>query len=141
MTPIPSERPEDTFTERVIPPYNLYMDDRGIIWKATSAASAVGHFPEWIFEYYNHHNQARLQGATNPDQFRTTLFGQCPELKIVFEVALASKHRFLTRIPGATIPTATDAFIEGDRLTLPNGQFYDDVLERAFNFLRNWLGI
>lgn len=141
MPPTPTERPEETFVNEVIPSYEHYMADRGCKWKAKCAAYAVGHFPEWMFEYYNYHDQARLQGAAGSSQFRDILYGQCRDLEIVFEVALASKHRFLTHKPGAMVTAATDAFVEGERLTLPDGQFYDDVLGRAFNFLRNWLGV
>lgn len=140
MPPTPTERLEDTFENEVIPSYQHYVTDRGSKWKAKSAAYAVGHFPEWMFKYYSFQDQARLQGAASLSQFRDILFGQCPDLQIVFEVALASKHRFLTHKPGATVTSATAAFVEGERLTLPDGQLYDEVLARAFNFLRNQLG-
>ena len=138
MALTPTETPEETFGNRVKPPYDEYMLDPGTEWKAQAAAYGVGHIMEWLYEYYRHHDLARLRGTGGLPDFREMLFKQCLDLRIVFDVAEASKHRFLTKRT-ATVPSSTDAFLAGERLTLPDGQFFDEVLRRAYNFLKDWL--
>ena len=141
MPPIPLETPEKTFTKRVKPPYDAYMLDPDTEWKAVAAASAVGNFPEWAYQYYEHHDPTRLQGAKNHGQYRERLCQQCPELRTVFEIALAGKHRFLKKKPDRTVIGSTDAFEMGPRLILQDGRYYNEVLERAYNFLRQLLDL
>ena len=140
MALIPTETPEETFTERVKPPYDAYMSDPGCEWKAGAAAYGVGHFPEWIFQYYKHHDPSRIHKISKIKDFRDSLFKQCPELEVVFDVAEANKHRFLEHRP-RTVRGATEAFLAGERLMLPGGRFFDEVLRRAYDFLRRWAGL
>ena len=109
---------------------------------ARAASYDVAHLIEWVFVYYEHHNPRRLCGAKNLDAFREMMFAQCPELRTVYDLALANKHRFLTVAPERrTIRGATDAYVVAeDRVKLSDGRDYGEILEGAVNFWRDFLG-
>ena len=144
MASIPTEPPEKTFTEEVLPSYEQYLADPGSVWKAKCAAFFAGHLLEWVFLYYEHHDPSRLYDAANLADFRDIMFNKCLDLKTVFDFAEASKHRFLNRKPEMrTIIAATDALlVENERIVMSKvGQYYDEVLTRAIDFWRDWLGV
>ena len=72
------------------------------------------------------------------------MFAKSRDLKIVFDVAEASKHRFLTRKPERRdVKGSTEGFMaEKGRLFMPDIQeHYDSVLDRAVDFWKAWLNL
>ncbi len=105
---------------------------------AKIAARAVTDQVEWTFKYYEKVAPSRLNGADFA-QFRRLVFGQCPELGIMRDIADAARHRFLQR-PNAVIETSTDAYIvRDDQLWV---KVYErpflDALSVAVDFWRGW---
>ena len=162
--PLPSTTPQDQFRTDVLPPYEAYMGDKGMEWKARAAGNAVAHFTEHVWVYYDYHDRLQLHGATSPERYVEHLanHNHCPELKILWDFALSTKHRFLTRpaqtrytttatgaVTSRTIAGSTDAIMPGPidsdlasagRLWMPDcSRFFDDVLEKAVNFWKAYL--
>lgn len=145
MTPIPSMTPAENFDADVWPNYQDYMADIGSERKAKNVAYAVGHFHEWVFHYYRHHDPSRLYGKTNPTEFRDHIIDNlCPELQILCDISDASKHRFLTRhLEKRIVTTSTEAFLNDDgRLYMPDCNLhFDEALEKVVTFWRSWLNL
>lgn len=174
---IPNTTPQEQFRRDVLPPYEAYMTDRGTEWLARAAGNAVAHFAENVHKYYKYHDPSQLHGKIKrAEDFVKHLAAthDVPELKIVWDLALAIKHRFLKKNPetllattdtnafskgiidpGARISSATQAFSERlvdsstgsvvadtdtKRLWMKDcNRYFDDVLETAVDFWKDWL--
>lgn len=170
-SPIPSTPPREQFVRDVLPPYDDFLTDTTLEHRARAAANAQAHFAEHVFVYYDYHDQSVFAGTTRAADFVSHLAQteQCEELDIIWDFALAGKHRFLDRsvsrqrhITTATnaLPTSglhvsgsTDAFISGSteasipdataplRLKLLDGRepLIVDVLRSGISFWNRWL--
>ena len=140
--PIPSETPAQSFERIVLPSFQAYQDDPGSERLARAAAYDVAHLIEWVFSYYEHHDPQRLPGAKNKTAFREALFDQCQELRAIYDLSDANKHRILTVRPeNRTIRSSTDAqIVVEDRIVLWDGRDFGQVLEQVVNFWRGFVG-
>ena len=141
---LPSTTPQDQFCADVLPPYEAYMNDKGSEWLAKAAGAAVAHFAEHVWVYYDHHDRSQLYGTRTADDYVDHLANGCPELKIIWDFALANKHRFLTRrAQNRMVTTSTDAIAASDdRLWMSDSnRYYDEVLELAMDFWRGRLPV
>jgi hypothetical protein len=145
--PVPSTAPQDQFSSDVLPPYDAYMSDMGAEWKAKAAGSAAAYFAEHVWIYFRHHDPSQIHGTSSAEGYVIHLANShgCPELKIIWDFALSTKHRFLERNPqGRSITTATGAFNTdpsgAGRLWLCDcSRYYDDVLQKVIDFWRKYL--
>ncbi len=151
---IPSTPPQDQFRDDVLPPYKAYMSDKGSEWKARAAGNAAAHFAEHVWVYYKYHQNEAIVGKTGKaENFVKYLAKEhCPELMIVWDVALASKHRFLkkkSRLVDGDTGTFDDRLVHSssEALAVDSGclwmpdvdRYFDDVIEKAVNFWIRWL--
>lgn len=131
---IPNTTPQEQFRNDVLPPYEAYMSYKSTEWLARAAANAVAHFAEHVHKYYKHYDHSQLHGKTGKAENFVKYLAEtydCPELKIVWDLALVTKHRFSKRKakkrsattdssafsqvitdPGTYINSATGAFSE-----------------------------
>jgi hypothetical protein len=107
---------------------------------ANIAACAVSEQIEWVFLYYERTDESRLDGAKTLTDFRRMIFERCPELKLMWDVGDASKHRFLTRAanPARTIESSTAAYFPGAAGLLLAGAEFRKTLTAAVEFWRTW---
>ena len=147
--PIPSTPPEDQFRDDVLPPFKAYMSDKGVNWKAKCAAYAVAHFTEHAWLYYRHHDPSKVYGATGENGVEKYVRAlaedkSCQELRIIWDLALANKHRILTRhAEERMVTTSTAATVATvDRLWMNDlRRYFDEVLKKAVDFWARELGV
>ncbi len=139
---IPTETPAESFEADVWPSYQEYCADPTSKRKAKAASIFAYHFHEWVYEYYQYHDQPRLGGAAGARVFLGNLIDHhCPELELIGDIANAAKHRFLTVNLPRTVPGATDAFIadRGGLVINPDGRMFGEVLETVVEYWRQWI--
>lgn len=107
---------------------------------ANIAASAVSNQIEWVYWYYELTDASRLDGAGSLPDFRREIFERCPELKLLWDAADASKHRFLDRPsnPPRTVLSSTSAYVPIKTRLLLADQEFDTALAVAVEFWRSW---
>jgi hypothetical protein len=109
---------------------------------ANNLARAINDQLEWTYVYYSRVDTTRLMGAKDLGDFRRALFLQCPDLKTMWDLSDAAKHRFLTRpsSPPRTTLESTAAFIDGggDLLLAATNRPFREAAERAVEFWRKW---
>ena len=147
--PLPSTPPKDQFVTDVLPPYHDFVAAPTLEYRAKAAANALAHFAEHVFVYYNYHDPSVLAGTTRAADFVSYLARteQCDELDIIWDLALAGKHRILDRSASRQrhITGATEAFLPGAtaplRFNLQDGRqpLIADVLEAVIKFWHGWL--
>lgn len=160
--PVPSTTPKDQFVVDVLPCYRDFLADPTLEHRAKAVANALAHFAEHVFVYYQYHDPSVLAGTARAADFNSLLARtkQCEDLDVIWDLALAGKHRFITRrtsrqryISTATtaitidplITGSSDAFLAGVpsqlRLNLQDGRqpLFIDVLEAVMSFWRCWL--
>ena len=78
----------------MLPSYEDYMRDKGTVWKARCVAYMVGHFAEHVWVYYKHYDKTQLHGQTKTPAYYVSYMARkhCPELQIVWDIALASRQ-------------------------------------------------
>ena len=131
------------FHEDVLSNYQVWRSDQLDETKARNLALSLHHFHEKVFGYCRLHDQGRLGGARNQQEFLGQLLAQCPALEVLRDVADASKHHSLAR-KTARVWTPTDAITHhGDRLFVAGDWncYFDDVVEAAIAFWRVWLDL
>lgn len=81
--------------------YAEYKKDEISVKKALNIATTAWHLVDWTFDDYKviHH-------TTNIGEFRETLYPDCQSLKIMHDLANASKHKNLDR-PKANLKNTT----------------------------------
>jgi hypothetical protein len=129
--------PRQHFETDVRPPCEAYFADATSQWKAKAAAQAINNFAEWTCEYFKKNDPARLLGAKSAKQYRTIHAKACPAFRIVWDLADAAKHRFLTqRIDGRVVTTSTGAWADGvETLQIkPTGEHVDEVIGIAMDY-------
>jgi len=146
---LPSTPPKGQFVTDVLPPYHDFVAAPTLEHSAIAAANALAHFAEHVFVYYQHHAPSVLAGTTRAADFVSYLARteQHDELDIIWDLSLASKHRFLDRPASRQrhITGAIEAFLPGAtaplRLVLQDGRqpLIADVLEAAVRFWQRWL--
>jgi hypothetical protein len=72
--------------------YNEFMDDELSVKKAMRLATSAWHLVDWTFE-----ERKTIHGFTDIGSFRESLYQYCDSLKIMHDLANASKHKILTR--------------------------------------------
>jgi hypothetical protein len=119
-----------------------YLSDPLSERKANNLARAIDHHLEWTFQYYEQGDRSRLMGASNLSDFRQKLFAACPELRMMWDLSDAARHRFLTRraTPERVVVVSSMAYSTQDgTLFVPN---YDrpfcDAVPQAVEFWRRW---
>ena len=108
--------------------------------RANILATAINDHAEWTFRYYPAGSD-RVFGANTPHQFREALFSRCPELRMMWDLADASKHRFLTK-PGIprTVAVSTAAYtVKSDELYIQGfDQPFSAAAQRAVGYWKQW---
>ena len=104
-------KPSERFASEIKPALHDYATAPNDERLANILASAIDVHAEWSFTYYKEHDPSRLLGAKTPMQFRQKVFNTCPNLKMMWDLNDAHKHRFLTRqgIP-RTVTLSTAAY-------------------------------
>ena len=75
--------------------YNEFMNDELSVKKAMRLATSAWHLVDWTFEEHK-----LTHGFTDIGSFRESLYPNCESLKIMHDLANASKHKILTRPKG-----------------------------------------
>ncbi|MGK0447796.1 MAG: hypothetical protein ACJA2M_001575 [Polaribacter sp.] len=78
--------------EEFLQDYNEYMNDELSVQKAKQLAANAWHIADWAFEEY-----ITLHNFTDIGSFRESLYPNCESLKVMHDLANASKHKLLTR--------------------------------------------
>lgn len=103
--------PRKHFEIDVRPACEAYFADSTSQWKAKAAAQAINNFAEWTFHYYSKSDVARLNGAATVGQFKTMHANLCREFRVVWDLAEAAKHRYLTdHLEQRVVTTSTDSW-------------------------------
>jgi hypothetical protein len=82
---------KDKYREFLIE-YADYKDDETSAKKACDLATTSWHLIDWAFEDYK-----SIHNLHSIGEFRETLYPSCPSLKIMHDLANASKHKNLDR--------------------------------------------
>jgi hypothetical protein len=82
---------KDKYREFLIE-YDDYKKDETSIKKASNLATTSWHLIDWAFEDFK-----LVHNLQNIGEFRETLYPSCPSLKIMHDLANASKHKNLDR--------------------------------------------
>ena len=129
--------PRAHFEKDVRPPCQAYFADPTAGWRAKAAAQAINNFSEWTFLYYTSHDPARLQGATGLGQFKTKHASACREFRIVWDLAEAAKHRFLTtHLRSRIVTTSTGAWTDNNKTLeiIATGDQVDVIIGEAMEY-------
>jgi hypothetical protein len=90
-------KPSEVFLQKIKPAFLDYVAHPGDERLANILATAINSHAEWTFRYYEQIDRSRLFGATTLKKFREMIFDMCSELRMMWDLADADKHRFLTR--------------------------------------------
>jgi hypothetical protein len=138
---MPLTSPSEIFQQKIAPAYEEYLQSPCSERRANSLATAINDQAEWTLQYYKDNgNSNRLLGATSPREFREQLFGKCPELKMMWDLADASKHRLLSN-PAHSVSASTAAYVVqgGDLIvTAPYNQSFSRAAETVVKFWKGW---
>jgi hypothetical protein len=105
--------PRKHFEIDVRPPCEAYFQDSTSQWKAKAAAQAISNFAEWTFHYFEKNEPQKLFGTKGVGDYKTYHASACPSFRIVWDLADAAKHRFLTRhLEQRIVTTATGGWAE-----------------------------
>ena len=105
--------PRQHFENDVKPACEAYFSDSTAQWKAKAAAQALNNFVEWTFLYFRENDPPRLLGFTKLSDFKTFHVSHCREFQIVWDLAEAAKHRFLTsKLAQRVVTTSTGGWAE-----------------------------
>jgi hypothetical protein len=88
-------RPSEIFQQRIWPAYEDYLAHLGDQRLANVLAGELNAQLEWTFKYYKATDLSRLCGASGLQQFRGIIYGLCPDLSMMKDLADAYKHRTL----------------------------------------------
>lgn len=134
-------KPSEVFRQKILPAYEDYRANPLSERHASIVAREVSDNVEWTFKYYKAEDQSRLSGATNLKDFRQSIFARCPELRLMWDLGDAIKHRFLTR-PGIPriVRSATAAYTTRDDelVVAVSQQAFLPAVTAAVNFWKNW---
>lgn len=133
--------PSEVFAAEVFPAYQDFVAEPLSERHAKNAARAVDHHLDWTFEYYDRTDRGRLLGANDLGRFREAMFEQRPELRMMWDIADAAHHRFLTRhVEKRTVFTSTDSFVvaQEELIVLHYNEPFLPALTAAVNFWRDW---
>jgi hypothetical protein len=137
-------KPSERFRTEIKPAFADYLADVLSERLATNLARAIDHHLDWTYEYHLNGDQSRLLGAKDVKAFRRAVFGQCPELEIMWDISDAAHHRFLTRParPGVTrtVPASSDALtVQADELWVKHfNRPFLPAATTAVEFWRRW---
>ena len=127
------------FEKKIRPAFDDYVSDPKNQRLANILAGAVDSHAEWTFEYHKQNDFPKLAGANNPMDFREATFGKCPATKMMWDLAEADRHRFLTmerRVP-RTVTASTAAYsIKNDELWV--NQYDTPFLPQAKAAVEYW---
>jgi len=137
------KKPSELFRERIDVAYQDYLRDPTSKFRADILASALNNQIEWTFKYYKQEgDKHKLRGATTLKEFRQTVFNDCPDLQLIWDLADAAKHRFLDRPsePPRVVATSTAAYVvEGNDLRVgPDNRLFSEVASNAVRYWQNW---
>ncbi len=108
---MPLTNPSEIFQQKIAPAYKEYLLSPCSERRANSLATALNDHAEWTFQFYkDNSNGSGLLGATSPMEFREKLFSKCPELKMMWDLADANKHRLLSN-PAHSLTASTAAYV------------------------------
>ncbi len=127
-------KPSEEFAVRVEPVYLNYIPHLADEHLAGLAASAVNEHLERTFRYYERVDRSRLIASANLGVFRKLLFGRCPSLQMMQDLA-EGKHRLLSR------PIEANAAQPGEEIELFVVGYYQPftrALVSAMKFWRAW---
>ena len=131
----PSEHLQKDFEQN----YRDYISDPTIEWKAKNVMQAAYNHLEWTFKYYRETDLTKLPGNKSLSDFRNYIYSQCPDARMMQELAEAAKHRFLTR-PGKIITSSTGAqeMNDGDLVIRDyNNRSFKEAINEVYSFWKN----
>jgi hypothetical protein len=139
LTRVALEKPSDSFRRLVLPAWQHYRANPTAEWAAIAAARAAHSHHEWLHKYYARYDPERINGATKPHEFRQALEVQCPDIKVVKDVADAAGHRILDR-GDRIVASSTAAFVtDANELYIRDtGRNFADALGNVVQFWANW---
>jgi len=121
-------KPSEVFASRVQPALDNYLAGPKDERLANNLAEAINNQVGWSFAYYLENDRSRLSGSTTPTEYRLKAFDECPATKMMWDLADANKHRFLTRqqpVP-RTVTSSTAAF------SIRNNELWVNEYNKAF---------
>jgi hypothetical protein len=133
-------KPSEIFQQKIAEAYENYRRNPTSKFHANVLATALNDQCEWNFKYYDRAgDKQRLGGAKTLKQFRHSLFKDCPDLQLMWDLADVGKHRFLDRPsePPRAVKSSTAAYVvEGNDLRVVG---YDRLFsEAAACVVRYW---
>jgi len=138
---MPLTKPSEIFQQKIAAAHEEYLQTPTSERKANGLATALNDQAEWTFQYYEGNGDSnRLLGATSPMEFREKVFGKCPELKMMWDLADADKHRLLGN-PAHSLTASTAAYIvQANELivTAPYNQSFSRAAATAVEYWKRW---
>ena len=138
---MPLTKPSEIFQRKIAAAHEEYLQTPTSERKANGLAIALNDHAEWTFLYHKGKGDSdRLHGAISAMEFREKLFGTCPELRMMWDLADADKHRLLDN-PTHSVRASTAAYvIQGDDLivTAPYNQSFSKAAATAADFWKGW---
>ena len=137
---MPLTKPSEIFQRKIAAAHEEYLQTPISERKANGLATALNDQAEWTFRYYEGRADSnRLLGATSPMEFREKLFGTCPELRMMWDLADADKHRQLDN-PAHSVTASTAAYVvQGDDLVVA-APYYQSFSKAAATAAELWKG-
>jgi hypothetical protein len=133
-------KPSEIFCQKVAPAYNDYLGDPTNEFRANNLAAAVNDHANWTYEYDNRQKGAH-QPSGNLASFRRRLFEDCPDLRVMWDLADAAKHRFLDKDsnPPRTVRASTAAFVpEGNDLRVVGSEkLFSEIAANAVKYWKD----
>jgi hypothetical protein len=134
-------KPSERFEQNIEPSFKEYVAEPKSQRRANILATSLSNQSVWTFEFYKP-GDPQLFGATSLKGFREEIIKRCPELKLMWDLADADKHRFLTHPdPPRAVRVSTAAYNikQGDGLIIagPNQPFLT-AAETAMRFWKRW---
>jgi hypothetical protein len=132
--------PSQIFREKILPAFQEYLAEPGSVRRANILALALNDQLEWTFQYHQAGDVLLLRGARTLKEFRNMIYGLCPELRMMKDLADADKHRELRPNPNRLVVLSTKAYSKKGKSLWVTG--YDKAFwpaaEAAVQFWREW---
>jgi hypothetical protein len=132
--------PSRIFREKILPAFEEYLAEPDNIRRANSLAVELNNNLEWTFHYHQAGDVSRLPGARTLKDFRNLIYGLCPALQMMNDLANADKHRELHPNPNRLVFVSTQAYSKKGESLWVTG--YDKpfwpAAKAAVQFWKDW---
>ncbi len=132
--------PSEIFQQKILPAYHEYLAHPAAMGLANILAVAINDHLEWTFEYHKAGDVSRLHGASSLQQFRDVIYGLCPNLGMMKDLADADKHRELRPDPRRKLFLSTHAYARGEGGLWVSGyeKPFKPAADAAVRFWKEW---